>query len=151
MTPHDSEPRIPSALERELRAAFGGGPGVSPETDRAVLEMTLKIGTAQEVRRRKIGLRRTRLAGLGALAAVVAGAITAWIAWPRHQSTQTVAGLALKLTPDLNGDGRVDMLDALILAERSGKGLDFNGDGREDLGDAEALAADVVKLERRTL
>ncbi len=149
MTPHDHEPRIPEPLERELHAAFGRGPGVSPETDREVLEMALKVGMAQEVRRRTIGVRRVRLAGLGALAAVVAGAVTAWVVWPSRPAAQNVA---MKSGPveDLNGDGRVDMLDALVLAER-GRGLDFNQDGREDRADAEALAADVVKLERGTL
>jgi hypothetical protein len=150
MTPHDHEPRIPEPLERELRSAFGRGPGVSPETDRAILEMALKVGMAHEVRRRTIGVRRVRLMGLGALAAVLAGAVTAWVVWPARPAPQT---LAMKSGPaeDLNADGRVDMLDVLILAERRGKGLDFNQDGREDRADADALAADVVKLERGTL
>lgn len=150
MTPHDHEPRIPEALERELRSAFAAPGRVPSETDRAVLEMALKVGTAQEARRRTIGIRRTRLAGLGALAAVVAGAITAWVVWPSRPAPQSIA---LKSGPaeDLNADGRVDMLDALILAERRGKGLDFNQDGREDAADAHALAADVVRLERGTL
>ena len=152
MAMHENEPHIPEPLERELRSAFGGGPGVTPEVDRAVLEMALRVGMAQEVRRRKVGVRRLRLTGLGAAAALVAGAITAWVMWP---SASVPPGVAMAAPgPDINGDGRLNMLDALVMAERVEQGLkgwDFNADGQEDRADAEALAADVVKLERGTL
>ena len=55
---------------------------------------------------------------------------------------------------DLNRDGRVDILDALQLAQQiksgvnSGATADFNHDGVVDLRDAEVIAAQAVKLEK---
>jgi hypothetical protein len=55
---------------------------------------------------------------------------------------------------DLNRDGRVDILDAFLLArqlqsgDKPGPTLDLNGDGVVDHRDAETIAAQVVKLEK---
>jgi hypothetical protein len=63
--------------------------------------------------------------------------------------------VAAGLVGDLNGDGKVDMLDALIEAERvkagAGQGIDFNGDGRVDSRDVDAIAMSAVRLERGRL
>lgn len=52
---------------------------------------------------------------------------------------------------DLNGDGRLDILDALVLARSIESatiipGRDFDGDGVVTSADVDALAAAVVKL-----
>ena len=51
---------------------------------------------------------------------------------------------------DLNRDGTVDIVDALVLAEklRGGKGRDINGDSSIDERDAAEIAARSVDLER---
>lgn len=55
---------------------------------------------------------------------------------------------------DLNRDGRVDILDAFLLARQLQSGdnprpsLDLNGDGVVDHRDAESIAAQAVKLEK---
>ncbi len=55
---------------------------------------------------------------------------------------------------DLNRDGRVDILDAFLLARHLQSGdkpelnLDLNGDGVVDHRDAETIAAEAVKLEK---
>lgn len=50
---------------------------------------------------------------------------------------------------DLNRDGVIDVVDALLMAERigAGKGRDLNRDGRVDAQDAAAIAARAVRLE----
>jgi hypothetical protein len=56
---------------------------------------------------------------------------------------------------DLNGDGKVDILDALMLAKKlqsapsSDLQLDVNGDGVIDRRDIETIAAHAVSLEKR--
>jgi hypothetical protein len=56
---------------------------------------------------------------------------------------------------DLNGDGKVDILDAFTLAKKlqvapaSDTRFDVNGDGVIDRRDVETIAADAVSLEKR--
>jgi hypothetical protein len=56
---------------------------------------------------------------------------------------------------DLNGDGKVDILDAFMLAKKLRGGaaselrLDVNGDGMIDRRDVETIAAHAVSLEKR--
>jgi hypothetical protein len=56
---------------------------------------------------------------------------------------------------DLNGDGKVDILDAFMLAKKlqgapaSDSRLDVNGDGVIDRRDVETIAAHAVSLEKR--
>ncbi len=56
---------------------------------------------------------------------------------------------------DLNGDGKVDILDAFMLAKKlqgtpsSDRRLDVNGDGVIDRRDVETIAARAVNLEKR--
>jgi hypothetical protein len=55
---------------------------------------------------------------------------------------------------DLSRDGRVDILDAFLLArqlqsgDKPGPSLDLNGDGAADHRDVETIAAEAVKLEK---
>lgn len=50
---------------------------------------------------------------------------------------------------DLDGNRRVDIVDALVLAHQiqSGHGRDVNGDGRIDQLDVDAIGMDVVQLD----
>ena len=64
------------------------------------------------------------------------------------------ASLGRTLAADVNRDGTVDVLDALILANRVQRGdaksrrWDLNGDGKIDARDSEEILARVVDLER---
>lgn len=128
------------------------------DVDRAVLGMVEGVA-AGAVRRR--GRVRGRLVLMGG--GVAAAAAVVWMVWVMGPSlarkglpptTLGSAGVAAAPVGDLNGDGRVDMLDALIEAERlkaGGKGVDFNRDGRVDGGDVDAIAMSAVKLERGSL
>ncbi len=64
------------------------------------------------------------------------------------------ASLGRTLAADVNRDGTVDVLDALVLADRVRRGeaksrqWDVNGDGKVDARDSEEILARVVDLER---
>jgi hypothetical protein len=99
--------------------------------------------------------RRTRLMirwGTG-LAAGLAAAITLALVLhrPSHSPAQTLA------KGDLNADGRVTMVDALVLARRIAAkdpvdpAWDTNADGRVDQQDVDALAAAAVNLKQSGL
>ena len=56
---------------------------------------------------------------------------------------------------DLDGSGRVDILDAFVLARQLESGIapaagDFNGDGRIDRADVDAIAMAAVRLTEGT-
>jgi hypothetical protein len=69
------------------------------------------------------------------------------VKWQSH-------GLA-DVREDLNGDGKVDILDAFMLAKKlqgapsSDSRFDVNGDGVIDRRDVETIAAHAVSLEKR--
>ena len=90
--------------------------------------------------------------------------LMAWLRWPALAAACLVAcALVYRFTrpnppsyarEDVNHDGRVDILDALQLAQqvRSGQkpvpALDLNGDGVVDQRDAEVITTYAVKLEK---
>jgi hypothetical protein len=59
---------------------------------------------------------------------------------------------AVAAREDINGDGQVDILDALALAKsiEVGKGADQNGDGKLDDTDVQAIASVAVRLDRKS-
>lgn len=145
--PSDGEPGAPAGLEEALRALYGRSPEVPGEIDRAVLAGA-----------RRGPVLRWRGLGAGLAAAAALGvAVSAWVLSPRARqgagpavgSSSPSAGLGV-VAEDLDGDGRVDIVDALRLAravERGETGAwDFNGDGAVDRGDVDALAARAVRL-----
>lgn len=141
---HDeSNLRLPSRLERELKAIYTPPRVIPSSVDHVVL---------QEARRRfKPSFRANSLIQfprwLAAAAAVVLGALVASMLF-------SPARRASHVREDINADGRIDILDAFALARQLEKGegrernLDFNGDGVVDQKDVEAIAARAVKLER---
>jgi hypothetical protein len=87
-----------------------------------------------------------------AVAALIAVVIR--IANPPAAPQPSVA-IAQPMPQDLNGDGRVDVLDALILAKKvqassTDVKLDFNHDGVIDRKDADAIAMAAVSLGKGT-
>jgi hypothetical protein len=84
------------------------------------------------------------------LAAAAAIALGAWLGslWLPSNRSAPVA------REDVNRDGRVDVLDAFVLALRLQQGsiadrlFDINGDGIVDQRDIDAIAAKAVKLEK---
>ena len=152
----DSE--APRGLRDGLRALYGAAPEVPGELDRAVLSEARR----RLPRRRLITLRR--LVPLAAAAAVLVVAGVALIRAHGSRAPEPASAMkamrAVERPPvaveDVNGDGRVDILDAFALARRvesgptPGRRLDLNRDGRVDRTDVDLVAAAAVRLNGRT-
>jgi hypothetical protein len=85
--------------------------------------------------------------------------------WLAFAGAAAVVIIALLLFPriktpavareDVNGDGRVDILDALALAKQidaqnAAQKFDQNGDGKIDDADVRAVASAAVRLDRKS-
>jgi len=97
---------------------------------------------ARRGRRRVIAVRVARWA-IPAVAA--AAALVVAVPWRPHEPVPVAAAL------DVNGDGAVDVLDALTVARALERGdgdpaWDINGDAQTDRRDAEAIAVAAVSL-----
>ena len=84
-----------------------------------------------------------------------------WHKWLPLAASITIAAVILffaraerVVAGDINRDGALDVIDAMLLAERVRRGerparnADVNGDGRVDARDSEEILARVVDLER---
>ena len=138
----ESLDRLDSLLGGELREALSARPaGPIPEqSDHAI---------RAEIARRSAAIRSRRAFWPVWVRAVAAAALVAAGAW-------ALAGRWGQVTPlsaaDLDGSGRVDIVDAYLLARRIESGdepsaeLDFNADGRVDRLDVDALAGRAVSV-----
>ena len=136
--PDDSQLQAPSRLASALKRLGKGAPPVPPELDAEI--STLAKRQFEATRR-----RRSTLRWLSASAA--AAALLIPVLW------FTYAG---KRSPfDVNGDGRVDILDAYALALKlqsskvASTRFDVNHDGVVDSRDVEAIAMQAVRLDGR--
>ncbi len=128
---------LPPALEDDLKRLFDGA--VAPEVDRAVMDRALPILT-----RRRWARRMQWTAPCAAAAAI---GLMVWLGWSPARMP--------RLARDIDGNGRVDILDALVLARRVDAGdtsgeWDVNGDGVVDTRDADCVARSVVTLPAET-
>jgi len=82
--------------------------------------------------------------------AVPAAAAALIAIWPFVVEQSYVSGVTLAAAPDVNADGHVDIVDAMLLAralEREQRSdWDANGDTRVDDGDVEYIALAAVSL-----
>ena len=138
------EPELPSRLAAELRRLFDAGVGVPAAVDEAIL----RDARAGFARRRRFWLAARWIgAGAAAAAAVVVLAMNFYRdVPPTNVVTANVEG-------DVDGSGRVDIVDALLLAKKveggvapAAMGEDVNGDGSVDRRDVDAVAAIAVRL-----
>jgi len=154
MTPHDhqSDPLdAPHGLREDLRKLHSDRMFVPQEIDDAVLAAA-REHLAPLRQRSRFG----RWFAVGSGAGVAVAATVALIIWigsggfdqPRDE--QTLADAAA--VEDIDGNGRVNILDAFTLArrlEREGPldaSLDITGDGRVDEADVDAIASRAVAL-----
>lgn len=171
--PGDDEPRIPEALRRDLGRAYGpNGLGVPPEVDEHVAQMARHrlAGRLATASGQKSGLswagrseRRRRMfpVRLVTMSAAAAAILLVVLVTPRFSTVPTTTSspgaMSIALRGDVDNDGRVDIVDALVLSKRlrDGKGAgpatggdwDLNADGVVDEADAVAIRGMVVKLE----
>lgn len=159
----EPEVKAPKALTDDLSALFGADASVPPAVDVAVL-----AAARQAIARRgraRIAFRWA--AAVAAAAAVLLLAIhfapslhspaSREATAPKASRPSAAAAEALVLArEDINGDGRVDILDAFALArsieaQRKLRGeWDVNGDGVVDKWDVQAIAAAAVSLKKGT-
>ena len=117
---------------------------VPPEADAAILASAQFAIARRRWRRRAYRIVATS----GAAAAVLM--IGAWWGGLLHRQT-TPSPQSIALRNDLDGDGRVDILDAFYLAKRIDgpnpqKSWDVNGDDKIDRADVDAIAAVAVRV-----
>jgi hypothetical protein len=148
----DDEPQVPEPLSRALRGAMP--PFAAPGLDEAVFVLIEQRG--HELRRAARRRRMTLSIGTG-LAAAAALALAVFLGLPRGGTPVGGAAPAVAQAPDpddINGDGKVDILDALALARSlrdqaapsSDLRLDRTGDGLVDERDVDAIARTAVRL-----
>jgi hypothetical protein len=131
------EPASPM-LQRDLGALYNAETTIPPNMNERILNRARSELTASALRGRR--MRILRFGAVAAAAAVILLAI-----WLRPSPAPG----------DLDGDGTVDILDALVLARRieSDQTLDvptadLNNDGIVDRRDVDAIAARSVQLDR---
>lgn len=151
----DAEAEAPQGLRDAIARLFASEAAVAPEADAAILA---------EARRHFARMHRPRrivrwiAAGAAAAAAVLAVHLATFTreqsresaapAAPRAKASRTVA------REDIDGDGRVDILDAFALARRLEAGgrprseWDVNHDGQVDDADVQRVARAAVELDR---
>jgi hypothetical protein len=151
--PDDRDPVLPERLRADLIASFGPAPRVSPETDARILA-SARAGFARRLRFRLLA----RAAGaVGAVAA----AVTIFVFVKHHhwdpRPQPSVVATGTKIRPgDADRSGRVDILDAFVLAKKVESDAhpaaplsaweDVNGDGALDRRDVDQVAALAVAL-----
>jgi hypothetical protein len=137
----DAELQAPAALIEALARRHNQRVFVPPPVEAAILA----AARARLQHGAPVPSVWRRCAPWAALAASVT--LVLWLARTPPQPSGIAAA-----APDINEDGCVDILDALVLAHRleqgtkSGGEHDVNGDGVVDRQDAEALARKSVRL-----
>jgi len=143
----DPQDRLPERLEEALRQSASKRIPVSQERDEKVL-----LGCREQLRG-KFGRARWQQRIIWAAAALVVLALFGWSLiyrvgnGPRDRGTAEFAGNAA----DLNGNGRVDIFDAFVLARgirdgRTGTTWDINRDAVVDAKDVLAIAQLAVRI-----
>jgi hypothetical protein len=142
---HD-DAAVPPRLAEALAALHKERLFVPPQVDEVILARA-QAHLAGIARRRA---RRRALVPWMAAAASVAAA--AWVSQTLLHRQQPTPPGSVVAREDVNGDGRVDILDAFVLARQiertDARQPDLDGDGRVDKRDVDVVAARAVKLER---
>ncbi len=156
--PTDSDLQAPPAFARDLKALYTPPPAIRPTTDEAILA---------RARRQSVGRRRSRLLLRWALPPAAAAAMLMWVVFnpsgtpdmddsPHFESSGTLAARQPADHRDIDGNGRVDILDALALARSikdnrvAEQPWDFNGDDAIDRKDVDTVAQSAVSLNKGT-
>lgn len=135
-------------LPPRLVQALGEAYTHRPKIPAAVEDSILAQAHEKFARRRRLRLMARWGTGLAAgLAAMIV--LVVWLHHPKP--TQNFA------KGDINRDGQVNMVDALVLAkhlaarDKSDQAWDINGDGRIDQKDVDAIAAASVSLKQTAI
>lgn len=150
-TPNEFEPQAPSELIDHLHMLYATETPVPPAVDEAVLAHA----------RRQIIARRPKRILRWAVPPAAAAAVLMWVVFnPFATPDVEVSPLAergrrqVADRRDIDGNGRVDILDALALARSikdnrvTDQPWDFNGDGAINRQDVDAVAQSAVRLNK---
>lgn len=136
----EKEPTAPPRLKVAFQSMKLEEPFVPPSVDAAILCAARQHLGGKQPPKRWLSLWPRIAVACGAMMI----AVTLWLVrTPAFESTRAVH--------DFNGDGAVDILDALALAEQlpgGGGGRDVNDDGVVNEGDVEALGLMIVRLDK---
>lgn len=145
----DREWQAPEAFTNALQQLEKERVFIPPSVDERIL------ARAQEQIRRAARRQRRRQVATRVLALAACIAFLAWIAATNiFRPGRQQANSGRNLPEDVNGDGRVDILDAFELARVIERGnplpskADLNGDGRVDSADVEIIARHSVSIEK---
>ena len=154
--PTDSDLQAPPEFARDLKAIYAPPSAIPPITDEAILA---------RIRKHSIGRRRKRLLLRWAVPPAAAAAVIMCVVFnpfvtPGVEISPQSAGIwgtrQLADHRDIDGNGRVDILDALALARSikhnrvAEQPWDFNGDGLIDRKDVDTIAQSAVRLNKGT-
>jgi hypothetical protein len=147
---NDRERQPSDRLRRDLQALYQPAGSVPPEVDRAILD---------QAHRRLARPRRTiqRIRWAGGIAAAAAMIALGVFLHPGTDSNNHPLSIihhqaAAEQRVDIDGNGRVDILDAFRLAKHvqsrgpTAAEWDVNGDGRVDRDDVDAVAWAAVRV-----
>ncbi len=154
--PTDSDLQAPPAFARDLKALYTPPSAIPLTTDQAILART---------RRQSVGRRRKRLLVRWAVPPAAAAAVIMWVVFnpfvtpdvddsPHFEASGPLATRQPADHRDIDGNGRVDILDALALARSikdnhvAQQPWDFNGDGLIDRKDVDTVAQSAVRLNK---
>lgn len=145
---------LPERLREDLKALHQPQGRVPAELDEAILAAA---PTRQTSTRRPFLVRAASLAAAAVLLVVPLVFVALWL---RSQRAEDPVDVDVARAEDVDGSGRVDILDALALARRVENGaievranaaldvgLDFDGDGRIDQRDVQHVAREAVRID----
>lgn len=142
----DRQRPVSDRFRKDLRALYQPAGSVPPEVDKAILDQARR----RLAKPRPLILRIRWAGGIAAAAAVVAIGVFLYTGSAPHNHQSAVAERRL----DIDGNGRVDILDAFRLAKGiesrgpTAAGWDINADGRLDREDVDAVAFAAVRLDK---
>ena len=137
---------VPGALGEALRGAYRARMEIPARVDDAVIA----AARGKFDRRRRLKL----LARWGAAASTVAAAVLVVIWVGSRRDPNVPVPVAKVVKGDVDGSGRVDIVDAMMLARHLKAGdateaaWDANGDAKVDQRDVDAVAAAAVSLKQ---
>jgi hypothetical protein len=158
-----SDEELPERLKAVLRNRYGTGPPVPERLDQTILA-DAHHHLREQLRPKRSGFGRPLK--WAAMASLIAAAVLLMVRLPMQDGSPSqivdgtgdsssvgprTAARAGSAPNDLDGNGRIDILDAFVLARSmaAGRGSlvnDVNHDGRLDQSDVRALAQAAVTL-----
>lgn len=141
---------MPAALVEALEDLYPHGP---PAVSRRVDEGILRDARSGYFRRRRFWLY-ARAGGAAAAASAAAMVVIAVYIDRNRTAPSPVAVTPAVRAGDVDGNGRIDVLDVLALARKASAGVtprrgeDVTGDGVLDQGDVDRVAAMAVSVDQ---